>query len=202
MKSHQKQTGFTLIELLVALAVFAVLGLLVAGALHRAINVHQKMLAVTHRLNQWAYSQAVLRRDIASMQPLSTKSPSNQIQPYLESLPGGGFVLTTASRANPVDSFNRSTLQRVRYRLVNQQLIRDTWPTLDGTDDASAHSAVILDHVSAIGIQYVLQSGQLARGYAISSRNPSLPKGLLIDITLLSNKHLLGVFPVRRMEEP
>ena len=195
---RNQQPGFTLLELLIALSIFAILSLLVASALHHSLFAYAKIKENSIRLSRLAIAEQLMRRDFANIQarPVTTINGKKLAAVTQSVLPS--IEITTASRDNPGGLFNRSNLQRIRYELSDQQLIRTTWLTLDGYAENGGDKEVLLDQVESLHIYFVNSKGEKKLNWDMGTQfsDTHLPAGILIDIDFTNHTVFHGNFSV------
>ena len=130
-----RNAGFTLLELLVAVAIFSVVGVL---ALSGYTQLQRQSEYAEQRLDRTRQVQRALQtlaQDLEQVEPRPIREPIGDAQ-----MPALMLGVTTEyrlqlSRAgwSNTAGLPRSTVQRVGYRVENQELWRDHWPVLDRT---------------------------------------------------------------------
>jgi general secretion pathway protein J len=102
---------------------------------------------------------------------------------------------TRAGWTNPT-GINRSTLQRVRYRLVDNKLYRDYWGVLDRTLNSTPIEVQLLDKVQSVTFRFMdngrqwqttwpaSQATQVAGAPAASFASRDLPIAIEVTINL------------------
>lgn len=135
MNGARGYAGFTLLELLVAVAIFAVVSALAMSGftqLQRQSEYAEKRLDRTREVQRTVQK---LTLDLEQVEPRAIREPLGEsLLPALSVAVAAEYSLqfTRAGWSNTA-GLPRPTLQRVGYRLEDQELWRDHWPVLDRT---------------------------------------------------------------------
>lgn len=149
--------GFTLLELLVAIAIFAVVSTL---ALTGFTQLQQQSEYAEQRLNRLREVQRAVQtlcQDLEQLEPRPVRQPLGDGQlPALQVTDTLEYQLelTRAGWSNTA-GLPRPTLQRVGYRLEENQLWRDHWPVLDRTLVVEPVKQRMLDGVRSITFRFL-----------------------------------------------
>jgi len=122
MKSN---SGFTLLEILIALLILAIIAGITTAGLQQILTVHERSSQATQQLKKLQITMVVMQRDIeqAINYPAQSAFIGNQNE----------ITFTRTGYRNPLMAYARSTLERIRYSVNGNELIRAFSP-LDGTD--------------------------------------------------------------------
>jgi type II secretion system protein J len=144
-----------------------------------------------------------MRADIAAIQPRPVVDVNGKHYSALFEDSPVSLSFTTATRYNPGALFDRSTLQRVRYALLNHELIRTTWATLDGYDDSNGLSEVLLTHIDHLVFNFVDAKGNRKDHWEMEAlfSNTKLPAGILLDIDFSNKQTFHGDFSIFYQKE-
>ncbi|MDZ7643652.1 MAG: type II secretion system minor pseudopilin GspJ [Woeseiaceae bacterium] len=164
MKRRAGSRGFTLIEVLVAMAVFAILSALAYGALNQTLASAEILGDRMDRLQAIQRAVRHLDRDFMLLNPRPVRSELGEnYDAALQTnrLSGAAVELTRAGWSNPA-AVPRGTLQRVAYRLEDDELIRYYWNVLDRTLSNEPVAVTLLEDVEAIQVRFLLNNGEWA----------------------------------------
>ena len=154
--------GFTLIEVLVALAVFGVMSMLAYATLGSTLSNADYLTDRMDRLQSIQRAMRYLTSDLTQSAPRPIRAElGDSFEPALKTSLGSEFVLelTRNGWGNPA-GLPRGTLQRVAYRLEEDQLVRYYWTVLDRTYANEPLATVLLDNVESLFFRYYQASGE------------------------------------------
>ena len=152
----RRQRGFTLIEIVIAVMITAILFTMAYGAIQQAVGNRERLQQNSARLRAVQYTVRSLVQDFSQLAPRPVREPVGD--GYQPALVSGGADLTQVSLTrggwmNPLGA-ERSTLQRVRYRLEDGNLVREHWLVLDATLDPEPVKRVLLGRVRSFKLRY------------------------------------------------
>lgn len=155
--------GFTLLELLVAMAIFGVLGAMAMGGLNAVLDQQEIARKQLERLHRVQRAMRIMTTDFSQLNPRIARDQLGQPAepPLLAPCRSDALIcLTRDGWRNPFWRQPRGTLQRVRYRHEDAQIIRDTWPVMDPTLSNEPRSEVLLDGVDGLEIGFLDGMGE------------------------------------------
>lgn len=157
----RRTRGFTLLEVLVAIAIFTIVGAMALGGYNQ---LYGQSLAVDANMARLRAVQAAVTRlaqDFAQLEPRPVREPvGDGVQGALQK-DGRSSDLASFTRAGFTNSagLQRSTLQRVTYRLEDGRLLRDQWPVVDRTLATEPVTAALLDRVTDVRVRFLDAAG-------------------------------------------
>jgi general secretion pathway protein J len=193
--------GLTLVELLVALAVFSVLAAVAYTGLQRVLSTREQTDQAASRLAAVQTALFLMQRDILQAARRPVRDGYGSSRPAVS---GGGpytypLALTRDGRLNPLD-LDRSSLQRVAYRVQDGQLMRIRWKVLDRAPDSAGRHTRLLDHVTALQIRYLDSDHNWHASWpplrADGSIDPRLPAAVQVILELDDWGRLVRLLPL------
>ncbi|MDH3613414.1 MAG: type II secretion system minor pseudopilin GspJ [Gammaproteobacteria bacterium] len=200
-----RSRGFTLIEVLVALAVFGVMSMLAYAALGSTLSNADYLTDRMDRLQSIQRTVRYLSTDLIQAAPRPVRSElGDGFSPALQTSLSSEFVLelTHGGWGNPA-GLPRGTLQRVAYRLEDDELVRYHWRVLDRTFANEPIATVLLDDVESLFFRYYHVNDEVSEIWPLlAQQGPgdlrSRPRAVEIVLTLVDQgeiRRLLEVAP-------
>lgn len=154
--SRSQESGFTLVEVLIAMAITAFVSVLSYQTLSTAITGIESVRAASERLHEINRAFTVISRDIRQ---IANRPVIDEFGQLSSAVSGGPLArdplrLTRSGWHNSTGA-PRSTLQRVAYRVEEDQLLRLTYPVLDRTTAIEATETVLLDDVDMLEFRFL-----------------------------------------------
>jgi general secretion pathway protein J len=154
--------GFTLLEMLVAIAIFAVVSTLALTGYTQLQQQSEYLEQRLSRLREVQRAVQTLCQDLEQLEPRPVREPLGD--GYLPALQVTDTLeyrlqLTRAGWSN-TGGLPRPTLQRVGYRVEDEQLWRDHWPTLDRTLVVEPVKVRMLDGVRGVRFRFLTSNRQ------------------------------------------
>ena len=151
--------GFTLLELLIAIALFALLGLGTYRMLEAVLRSDEAVRAQERILRDISRAVWAVERDLQQAAPRPIRDGYGDEQnAFIGQVPGleegAAFELTRSGWRNPT-GLQRANLQRVRWRLADDQLERLYWVVLDRDIDSEPRFQKVLDGVLELRLRYM-----------------------------------------------
>lgn len=151
----RRQRGFTLLELIVATSIVVIIGVAASVKFNQALTNRDRVGERARMLADLQRSFIFLQRDIEQSVSRPARDTLGDAQPAMLGTASGEIELTRVGWTNPLDTRQRSTLQRVRYRLVDGQLLREYWDHPDRQVGSSPVASVLAQDVAAFRVEYL-----------------------------------------------
>jgi len=158
VKTHIQQKGFTLFEMVIAVSIFAVMGVIAFTALGQMTRTGQAVGEANNRLSDLQFAVVYFKRDWTQVSPRKIR---NQYGDEESNIVLDEDVITfTRSGWSNLLGHKRSNLQRVQYLLVDNQLRRRYWNSLDQGIGEEPLEVTLLDDVESMQIEFQDGSGK------------------------------------------
>ena len=125
-----KQRGFTLVEVLVAFLIFAIIGLVSSQLLSQTVNSQERLTDRGARLSDVHRAMQILQRDFMQLSNRPIRDEFGDPQMPLLIGTDGIIEFTRVGWRNPL-RLPRAQVQRVAYRLQDDELLRAYWHSVD-----------------------------------------------------------------------
>ena len=173
--------GFTLVEMLVALAVFGLLCAAGVAVMAHTVDNQGQVGARMDRLGELQRTRSLIRQDLAQAAIRRVRqADGSALRSAFRGAPlaGDGTVLEFTRRGwdNP-DAQPRASLQRVRYRLADGALVRESHEAVDGTPVAKTQT--LLTGVQSASVSY-FHRGQWLPGWP--GARDQLPQAVRLEL--------------------
>lgn len=198
---RRSTSGFTLLEVLLVLAILAFVGLAafdMAGSgirVQKALTSQEDGLMSSVRLWQW------LERDMEQVVNRPVRDGLGESEEAL-TLSSAVLMLTRSGWQNPL-KLKRSELQRVEYRLEDEQLVRVSWPVLDKdqeTQPLTQHFAGVTEFKAELLASGSWQSDWPAEEQALlpgqTEAKVSMPTAIKITMNAKGLGEVYRIFPI------
>lgn len=149
------QRGFTLLELLVATAIVVVIGVAATMVFGEAVNSREHVGNRASALAGLQRGFLLMQRDFEEIVARPARDEMGDVQSFLASTADGGVEFTRLGWINPLDTRQRGSVQRVRYRLVDGELRREYWDHPDRQAGSTPESSVLMTDVVSFRVQYL-----------------------------------------------
>jgi general secretion pathway protein J len=150
--------GFTLIEVVIAMFVAAIMFAIGYGAINQALRDRDALNVSQARVTEIQRGMRVVAQDFAQMAARAARDTSGNGE-----LAGAVFadarsdMIVTFSRngwSNPA-GVPRPAEQRVRYRFIDESLVREHWLSVDPALNTEPRQRVLLTKVKSVEIRFL-----------------------------------------------
>lgn len=178
MKRHPQQ-GFTLIELLIAMTIFAVLSGLAYRSINALITAELEAEASLNSITELQRAIMIWERDVRQILPRPVQDEYGTVKAAINILEysDDGIVEMTCGGYKDWTGEWGHRIQRVRYLVEKEQLIRETWRMPDYISTTPSNRTVILSQVKNVDVS--LQDDTPANE---ERPKDALPKAISLDI--------------------
>ncbi len=185
----KNKAGFTLIEILFALFIFAILALLMTGALHHILNIEAASDKKAAQLADLQTTLLLFSRDITGAIDRPVVNNVDKTLGFIAAPDSATFTHT--GLANPFGRLARSTLQRVSWRLRDGQLQRLTWGSPDVVASTQPAVRVMLTGIQALHFRFLDNKNLFYPVWPPPAGTPqALPRGVEISIQSTAWGHI------------
>ena len=180
--------GFTLIEIMVAMAIFAILSLLAYGGLESVIKNKTSTDKELQRIHQLQITMMNFHRDFEQLANREGHDEFGTPLPKLTTQNDDLLIdFTRTGWRNPAN-LQRSSLQRVAYKLDEYSLYRLTWPYVDRALDNQVVETLLIDNIEDVKLRFLNNNKEWKDDWPdanAAAGNTEQP--LAIEITLQMN---------------
>ncbi|MCP4469605.1 MAG: type II secretion system minor pseudopilin GspJ [Gammaproteobacteria bacterium] len=159
--------GFTLFEMVIAVSIFALMGVVAFGGLGQMTRTGQAVTEANNRLSDLQFAVAYFNRDWAQVSPRKIRNQYGDEEHNV--VIGDAGITFTRSGWSSLFGHQRSSLQRVQYLQIDDQLVRRYWRSLDQGIGEEPLQTVLLDNIEAVEIEFVDALGQPIRSWPLES---------------------------------
>jgi general secretion pathway protein J len=203
MRGLRSQRAFTLVEVLVSLAIFGILAALSYGALSMTMESADILNDRLDRLQALQKTMRIIGQDMFQLAPRPVRDElGDTYRAALQTDQDSGFALelTHGGWNNPM-ALPRGTLQRVAYRMEEDELVRYHWNVLDRTFSNEPVIVTLLDGVETIAFRFLETSGDWSLQWpSINSPGPAglrqRPRAIEVILTLEADGEITRLFEV------
>lgn len=186
-----RQRGLTLLEVLIAVAVFAIFSAMAYGGLMRLLDSRERIEAERDFWRNTALAFVRMQRDFSLARNRPVKNVDGSPRPAF-------FGQPTDIRAvsEPSVEFTRggilvpngftADLQRIGYRLVDDNLMRMTWPVLDRAPNTEPDSTPLLRGVEDFAVRFRQPNGSWVDHWPpLGATQPPSPLPIAVEVAVM-----------------
>ena len=147
------QGAFTLFEMVVAVAIFAVMGAIAYPGLSELAKTGHAVSESNQRISELQFAVSYFGRDWSqvSQRKIRNRYGDEESNVLIEE---NTITFTRSGRSNLLQQ-KRSRLQRVRYALLDNKLIRQHWLSLDQGIAEEPFTTVLMSDVEAFEVNFI-----------------------------------------------
>jgi len=185
---RQSQAGFTLLELLVAISIFSMLSVMAYSGLKTVLDARDANQNIAERVADIQLAMLRINNDLQHAIERTVRDAFGASMPSMMTLQTGESSLewTRAGYSNPGE-FKRSDLQRIAYKLNENNLVRITWPVLDRTQGTEPVESILISEIESIEWNFYDQANAESSSWpttvaSSAGRLAELPKAVELQI--------------------
>ena len=178
------EQGFTLVEMMVALFIFAILSVSGVLLLRSAVDSSEVTAENLGRMADMQRFVSLIEADLSQTVPRSYRNSNGERTAAFKSGSGGindPLLEFTRGGNSNVNEAQRSSLQRVEYRIVGGELQRFSYAATDG--GAISEAAILLVNLSDVTVRFREKRGLWTNRWE-SERLADLPRAVEIGFEL------------------
>lgn len=155
MHQHARRNGgFTLLELVVVLAIFGIVAVMAYGGLNNVLKARVAIEDNLQRVSELQRAYLRMREDFQQLQPRAVRDEFGEAQSAVLGRREEGVEVVHGGWRNPA-GHPRSQLQRVRWFVEDDQLIRGHYRYLDRAPRSEPARLRVLDDVERMRLRYL-----------------------------------------------
>jgi len=152
MRSFRNR-GFTLLEMVVAVAIFAIMAAIAYTGLNHTIKVGIQVSESNQRLSELQFALSYFSSDWLQVSPRKVRNQYGDEESNII-IEDNSVSFTRGGWANLLQR-KRSNLQRVQYLLIDSNLVRRHWLSLDQGIGEEPLDNVLLHNVNALEVHFI-----------------------------------------------
>jgi general secretion pathway protein J len=157
--------GFTLFEMVIAVSIFALMGVIGFAALGQMTRTGQAVTDANDRLSDIQFAVVYFNRDWTQVSPRKIRNQYGDEESNI--IIADNSITFTRSGWSNLLGHKRSTLQRVQYLVIEEQLVRRHWASLDHGIAEQPIQVVLLDDVESMEVELQNSSGRAIRDWPV-----------------------------------
>ncbi len=184
MKMAFQQQAFTLFEMVVAVAIFAVMGAIAYPGITELAKTGQVVGESNQRISELQFAISYFTRDWmqVSNRKVRNRYGDEESSVFIEN--NNTISFTRGGRSNLLQQ-KRSRLQRVRYSLIEKELVREYWQSLDQGIAEEPLTVVLLKNVEVFQVSLIDGTEKKIENWpTVDLVGTGTPIALLIEVEL------------------
>jgi general secretion pathway protein J len=150
--------GFTLIEVVIAMFVAAIMFAIGYGAINQALLDRDALNVSQARVTEIQRGMRVVAQDFAQMAARAARDTSSNgelVEAVLADARSDSIITFSRNGWSNPAGIARPAEQRVRYRFIDEQLVREHWLSVDPALATEPRQRVLLTKVKAVEIRFL-----------------------------------------------
>jgi general secretion pathway protein J len=192
---NSSSRGFTLFEILVAVSIFAIIGTMTMSSLIQVGRTGEQVSEAQRELSRIQFALGYLGKDVIQLVNRKIRDQFGDEQPQLK-ITENSLVFTRSGWGNLLGQ-PRSNLQRVEYRLDDDNLQRRYWPQLDQAYTEMTVEQNLLSNVEDFSIRLLTAGEETYDTWPVDVLTSEPLKPVAIELIL----NLKGFGEIRRIYE-
>ena len=178
-----RAAGFTLFEMVIAVSIFALMGVMAFTGLNEMTRNGQEVADANDRLSDLQFAVVYMVRDWTQVSPRKIRNQYGDEEHNI--VIDDDTIMFTRSGWSNLLQRKRSSLQRVQYKVVDNQLRRLHWSSLDQGIGEEPIEVAMLDDVASMEVVFQNAQGQVIREWPVDAdTDDSNDKPVLLAIRL------------------
>lgn len=153
--NRSRARGFTLLEILVAMAILATIAVAASMIFGQALDNRERVGERASELADLQRAWLFIQRDVEQIVARAARDELGDAQPFVQLTREGALEFTRIGWINPLQTRQRSSLQRVRYRLEDGRLLREYWDHPDRQVGSEPMSSVLVGEVLSFRVEFL-----------------------------------------------
>ncbi|MCP3689853.1 MAG: type II secretion system minor pseudopilin GspJ [Gammaproteobacteria bacterium] len=153
MRELVKQQAFTLFEMVVAVAIFAVMGAIAFPGISQLAKTGHALGESNQRISDLQFAVTYFTLDWMQVSNRKVRNRYGSEEPNIL-IEDNTVTFTRGGRSNLLQQ-KRSRLQRLRYSLIEGELVREHWQSLDQGIAEEPLKAVLLKNVEDFQVSFI-----------------------------------------------
>jgi general secretion pathway protein J len=155
--------------MLIAVSIFALMGVVAFTGLSQMTRTGQAVADANDRLSELQFAVVYFNRDWTQVSPRKIRNQYGDEESNI--VISDGVISFTRSGWSNLLGRTRSNLQRVQYLVIDNQLVRRHWRSLDQGVGELPLQSVLLDGVEAMEVEFIDAQGEPIRSWPLESAN-------------------------------
>jgi general secretion pathway protein J len=193
MKS--KFFGFTLIEVMISLFILTIVGIIVTTGLNLVVRTHEHIENKIKALGELQLALMMIERDIQQIVNRPIMDENGRIRPAFI-ISDTELEFTRTGFMNPFGRGQRSSFQRVAYKMNGTNFVRSSWNVLDRNSDTKAESQILISQLKEYHHRLLPEINQITPQGTQNSGSIYSPVGVEIKMEIANMGHVRRLIPI------